>query len=311
MIMQTNWQGVTDTECVPCYGWHHCIHIHNNDIELFITTDVGPRIIHFGFLGEHNEFAVYPEMLGLTGGDSWRIYGGHRLWHAPEDPVRTYWPDNHPVHFEIHEGFVRFIQPIEENTGLIKEIDIALHPERPLVRVTHRLRTQNLWPIPLAPWALSVMAPGGVAILPLPPRGSHPEMLTPTSTLTLWPYTDMSDPRWTWGERFILLRQEPGNATPQKIGAYTPDGWVAYAHQDHVFIKQFQVIADAAYPDMNSTVELFTNGEMLEVETLGPLRVVAPGDEVTHTELWTLARHIPQPQSETDVIHAILPLIEE
>lgn len=291
--MTPNWQGITDFDRTPHDGWPNCVHLCNEQIELLITTDVGPRIIHLSFIDDENEFATYPDMLGKTGGDDWRIYGGHRLWHAPEDPVRTYWPDNVSVKVETHDGFVRFIQPMEATTGIVKEMDIALHPDEARVRITHRLINRNLWAVSFAPWALSVMAPGGVGVNPLPPRGEHPRDLLPSSSLTLWPYTDMSDARWTWGQRFIMLRQEPGNAKAQKIGAFTPDGWVAYARRGHLFLKQFTVDEDAAYPDHNSTVELFTNADMLEVETLGPLMTIQPGAAATHVERWTLIDDVP------------------
>src|SRR5690606_35403023 len=113
-------------------------------------------------------------------------------------------------------------------------------------------------------WALSVMAPGGMGILPLPPRGTHPEDLLPTSTLTLWSYTDLSDPRWTFGERFIRLQQDSNSAKPQKIGASVPDGWAAYQLGDTVFLKAFRPHTGGHYPDKNCSVEMFTNSEMLE-----------------------------------------------
>jgi len=307
--MTQAWQGLNDYQTIPFLGWENCVRLGNDRIELVVTTDVGPRIIYLGLLGQDNEFATYPDMLGKTGGEEWRIYGGHRLWHAPEDPVRTYWPDNSAIQVEAHEGFVRFIQPQEDNTGIVKEMDVAVHPEQARVRITHRLINRNLWAVSLAPWALSVMAPGGVGVIPLPPRGEHPRDLLPSSSLTLWPYTDMSDSRWTWGEKFILLRQEPGNAKPQKIGAFTPDGWVAYARRGHLFVKQFDVAENAAYPDRNSTVEVFTNADMLEAETLGPLETLAPGAAVTHTELWSLFDGVPQPETEQDVIDFLTPVI--
>ena len=309
--MTQDWQGVVDYDVVSFFGWQHVVHLNNGYIELLITADVGPRIIHLGFVGQGNEFAIWPDMMGKTGGPTWRIYGGHRLWHAPEDPVRTYWPDNMPVQFEAHDGFVRFRQPVEETTGIVKEIDVALHPKDAHVRVTHRLINRHLWPIQIAPWALSVMAPGGVGVIPLPPRGEHPRDLLPSSHLTLWPYTNMSDQRWTWGRTCILLQQEPGNDIPQKIGAFVPDGWVAYARSGHLFIKQFEVDESATYPDRNSTVELFTNSDMLEVETLGPLTLLEPGEAVTHTEQWTLLPDVPQPSTEQDVTEHLIPILHD
>ncbi len=297
-------------EKITYHGWPNCVRLANNTIELVVTTDVGPRIIHFGFVGGENEFATVPDQLGQTGGDVWQIYGGHRFWHAPEAQPRTYFPDNAPVTVEAHAGFVRFIQPPESTTGLQKEIDITLSPSGAQATVTHRLTNHTLWPVELAPWALSVMAPGGTAVLPLPPRGSHAENLLPNTRLILWPYTNMADPRWHWGERYILLRQEPGNAVSQKVGAFVPDGWVGHVRNGRFFCKTFVVQPDAVYPDLDVNVELFTCDFMLEVETLGPLVTLPPGTAVTHTENWFLFSGVPTPTTDADVAAHISPLLQ-
>lgn len=298
---------MTTHEIVSYQGWPTCARLSNGSIELIITGDVGPRIIRFGFLNSHNEFAEYAGQVGKTGGDEWRIYGGHRLWHAPEAKPRTYFPDNHPVKFEQHAGFLRVIQPVEPTTGIQKEIDIALAPDAAHVHLTHRLRNLGVWPVELAVWALSVMAPGGTAIIPMPPRGSHNDHLLPANSLALWPYTNMSDARWTWGEKYILLRQDPNASNPQKTGAAVPDGWVAYARSNHLFVKRFTHMRGATYPDFGSSVETFTNSDMLEVETLSPLTALAPGQAVEHVENWHLFDGVPMPGSDADVERDVLP----
>jgi hypothetical protein len=252
-------------------GWDHCLHSSNGIVELMATTDVGPRIIRFGFLGSHNEFKEYPEMLGKTGGDEWRIYGGHRLWVAPESKPRTSFPDNAPVQVEEIGSWTRLVSTVEPASRIQKEIDLRLAPSAASVTIVHRLRNWNSRTVELAPWALSVMPPGGVAIVPLPQRGEHPRDLLPTSTLTLWPYTDLAEPRWCWGSRYVMLRHNAQCAKPQKIGARVPDGWVAYARAGHLFVKRFDLVANASYPDFGASVEVFTDANMLEVETLGPL----------------------------------------
>lgn len=298
-------------EKIDYHGWPNSWRLSNETIELIITGDVGPRIIHFGFIGGENEFVTVNETLGQTGGDEWRAYGGHRFWHAPEHPVRTYYPDNGPIAFEDHGEFVRLVQETEATTGIQKEIDIQMHPQEARVHLTHRLINHNLWPVELAPWALSVMATGGTGIMPLPPRKTHQESLLPANTLSMWAYTNMADPRWTWGQRVIMLRQDPTNEVPQKIGISSQDGWAAYARGGHLFVKLFDPVAGAQYPDFNSTVEFFTNEMILEVETLGPLVNLAPGSAVTHRETWCLLADVPQPQSEADVIANIFPLIAQ
>ncbi len=288
-------------------GWPNCYRLSNGRVELVITADVGPRIIHCGFAGGPNLFATYPDMLGQTGGDEWRIYGGHRLWAAPELQPRTYYPDNAPVAVEQHPGFVRATAPVEAGNAISKEIDIALADNADRATVTHRIRNHGPWAIQLAPWALSVMDAGGTAIVPLPPRGSHPENLLPAHTITLWAYTALSDPRWTLGEKYILLRQDRAGK-PQKLGAMISAGWAACAIHDALFLKTFGYVPGAPYPDLNSNLEVFTNQQMLELETLGPLVTLEPGAAVEHVEGWHLFRNVPWPTGDADVDAYILPL---
>ena len=92
-------------------------------------------------------------------------------------------------------------------SGIQKAIEITLDPVSSGVRVVHRLRNTGAWPVELAPWAISVMAPGGFAVAPLP-TAFHPDRLLPNRALTLWPYTDMRDDRWLWGTDYVLLRHK-------------------------------------------------------------------------------------------------------
>lgn len=291
-------------------GWPNCFRLSNGLIDLVVTTDVGPRIIRFGFVGEENEFKEYQQTAGMTGGDEWRIYGGHRLWHAPESKPRTYCPDNSPVRLDQHGDLVRLVQPTETTTGIQKEIDIRLSPGEAHVEVTHRLHNTNLWAVELAPWALSVMAPGGTAVIPLPPRRSHQESLLPTSTIALWAYTDMSNPRCHWGEKYVLLDQDPHLEAPQKAGVMVTDGWAAYARGGHLFVKTFSYVEDALYPDLGCSVEAFTNADMLELETLGPLVHLRPGAAAEHVEHWHLFRDVPTPKNDADVDKDVLPAVK-
>ncbi|NDJ84300.1 MAG: hypothetical protein GYB66_00300 [Chloroflexi bacterium] len=280
-------------------------------MELVVTTDVGPRIIRFAYNGGPNIFKEYSAMLGQTGGDEWRPYGGHRLWHAPEDLVRTYYPDNQSVEFEEHANFVRLIQTVEDATGIQKEIDIALAVAEAKVTVTHRLRNTGLWPVRLAPWALSVMETGGVAVLPLPPYIPHGSAVLPAAGLVLWSYTRLADPRWTFGDRFILLRQDPAATVPQKIGIQAPINWAAYVHESAgVMLKRFDVMPGTEYPDYGAVAEIFTDPDMLEVETLGPLVSLAPAATVEHVETWYLFDAVALPRSDHEVERTLLPLFE-
>ncbi|MBL8145392.1 MAG: hypothetical protein JNL34_03325 [Anaerolineae bacterium] len=292
------------------YGkWPNNHRLSNGRIELVVTADVGPRIIRLGFVNGQNLFYEDAQAMGKTGGDEWRLYGGHRLWHAPEDLVRTYVPDNFPVTVEAIPGGMRVTQPNESANGIQKQMDITMNDGAARIRLVHRLTNTGPWPITVAVWALSVMAAGGTAIIPLPPRGEHPKDLLPTSQIAIWPYTSMADPRWTWGQRFILLRQTA--APPQKIGVNVLDGWAAYALGGDLLVKRFTPVPGATYPDLNSNVEVFTNEVMLEVETLGPITEIAPGQSVEQAEDWTVFDGVPAPNNDADVERDVLALIEQ
>jgi len=298
-----------EIERIEYKGWPNCYRLSNGLVDLVLTSDVGPRIIRYGFTNEENEFHEFAGDLGKTGGDEWHSYGGHRLWHAPEDKVRTYFPDNYPVQVRQYAKFLRVTQLTEATTGIQKEIDIRLDPSTSHVQVTHRLINRNLWQVELSVWALSVVALGGVGILPLPARGEHPAQILPTSTLGIWPYTDLSDPRFTLGRHYILLRQHPRWAVAQKIGALVPDGWVAYARAGHLLVKQFAAYPGELYPDMGCSAEIFSRGDLAELETLSPVALLDPGESVEHVEDWHLFKDVPQPESDADVEKHVAPLI--
>lgn len=297
-------------ETVPYAGWGNCYRLANSLVDLVVTGDVGPRIIRFGFLDDENEFKEFEDEVGLTDGDVWHSYGGHRLWHAPEAMPRSYIPDNSPVEVTERDGSLLVVQPVEAPTGIQKEMQISLDEGRAHVKVVHRLRNLGLWPVELAAWGLTVMDVGGTLILPLPPRGSHPKDLLPANALVLWAYTDLSDPRLVFGERFILLRQDQKTSKPMKIGASVPDGWMAYARGGHLFVKRSGYQPGAPYPDMGCSFETWTDHAMLEVESLSPLTTLQPEGTLEHIEDWYLFDGIPEPSNDKDVHEGVMPVIK-
>lgn len=170
----------TTLQIVEYKGWRQSLQLSNGTVELVMPLEIGPRVMRYGFVGGPNVFREYEPQLGKSGESEWMIRGGHRLWHAPEDDVRTYARDNSPIRYEkLGETGVRLIQPVESITGIEKEIDIRLDAEGTGVTLVHRLRNRNLWEVELAPWCLSVMAPGGIEMIPLPEKISHPGSVAP------------------------------------------------------------------------------------------------------------------------------------
>jgi hypothetical protein len=293
-----------NVEEVSYAGWKRCLRISNDEIEAIVTLDVGPRIIRCGFVGGVNEFVEYPEQIGKTGENIYRSYGGHRLWVAPEQKPRTYYPDNNPVTMMKKGETIRFRAPAEVGTGVQKEIRVTMSLKMNSFHVEHFLTNNSEAPLTAAAWALSVMAPGGRAIIPQEQFKPHPEILQPVRGMALWSYTDMTDPRWTWGKKFVQLRQDSSLQTPQKFGVLNKQGWCAYTNGDRLFLKTVPFSQNAAYPDFDCNCEFFTNHRMLELETLSPLKTLQPGETIQHDERWFLFRNIHIGTSDDDIATA-------
>lgn len=299
-------------ETVPYRGWKRNIRLANRDVELIVTREVGPRIIRFGFIGARNLFGELTEQAGGTGEKEWMIRGGHRLWIAPEEKPKSYELDNQPVNIRIlPDGFaarrmgnkaggIRAIQEPGPISRVQKSMDIILADGRNEATVVHRLTNAGRRAVTLAPWALTVMAKRGTAIIPLPKKIPHTARLTHNQNWSLWGYTDFSDPRWTLGARYILFRQDPRRG-PNKLGIAQREGWVAYQLNDCLFIKRFDRIPGAVYPDSDVNFETFSNQQILELESLGPLTTLRPGQTATHTETWSLHGGIKPCRTEADI----------
>jgi hypothetical protein len=292
-------------------GWKNCYRVSNGEVELIVTGDVGPRIIRYGFVGDQNIFKEFPDQLGKSGEATFQMRGGDRVWKAPEDPVASWAPDNVPVTVQITPTGVIAREPIEPLTQLQKEIEVSLAPSGTTVTVTHRITNHSLFPLEFAPWALTQMAQGGMVISGFPPRGHHPQNLEATNPLVMWAYTNLADPRWKFTRKYLTLRQDPGNSEAQKLGMFNANTWAAYALNDEVFVKRTAADPSKQYPDFGCSFETFTNNEFLEVETLGPLSKIAPGQAAALVEHWGLFKNVKVDAITDDELdQKILPLVE-
>lgn len=310
-------------ERINYHGWSNCIRISNGTVELIATTDVGPRVVHYGLVGKENEFYTNPTELGKKNGKEYLAYGGHRLWLAPEAKPRSYFPDNQPVKYVQEGNTLRLIQPVETDNGIQKEMTITLAPTGSHVRLDHKLTNHNLWDVEVAPWTLTVMAPGGKAIFPQEPYSPHPDIpdypgqkidkkfFLSVRVLVLWSYTNLADPRWVFTRKYIVLKQDPKATNPQKIGLSNRQNWGAYLNHGHLYVKRNVYQEGAVYPDHGCSYETFTNAAMLELEGLGPMHKLAPnGGSCDYREDWWLLDGVNAENTDESIDKNVLPKVE-
>jgi hypothetical protein len=213
--------------------------------------------------------------------------GGHRLWHSPEAIPRTYIPDTEKLTITDLPHGVIIEEQTEAGTGIRKQIEIQVAPDRPSVTLTHTLTNDGLWTVELAPWAISQFRLGGTVILPMPVGNADPAGLLHNRQLSLWPYARINDPRLKLGDEFILFKAD-ARLPPFKIGYLNTHGWMAYWLDGVLFRKAFEVHASLPYPDNNCNAEMYCNDKFVELESLAPLTRLSPGASVNHVERWEL-----------------------
>jgi len=87
-------------------------------------------------------------------------------------------------------------------------------------------------------------------------------------------------------------------------------GWAAYVLNGEVFLKRYGYDPSATYPDYGCNTETFTNADMLEMETLGPLSKIPAGGSVEHVEHWFLFK-ADVGTDESDIDAKLLPLVQQ
>ena len=144
---------------------------------------------------------------------------------------RTSIPDDAGLETQETAGGVRLSGPVEPATGIRKTIEIRLAPDRPAVTLTHRLANAGYWPVELAPWAITQLPLGGIAILPLAAAAVNGG-LAPDRLLALWPATRLHDVRLDLADDFIFVQGKPA-AHACKIGTLVHQGWVGHLTRAH------------------------------------------------------------------------------
>ncbi|WP_084284425.1 hypothetical protein [Clostridium lundense] len=284
-------------------GFGNCLRISNEEVELYITLDMGPRIIRYSFIGGENEFCEDNPTTMNVFGEQWYLLGGHRLWHSPEENPRTYIPDNKEVKWTKSGNGVVLESEVEPWTQIKKEVEIILGDSGSNVKIIHRLTNKNAWDIQLAAWALTVMAPGGVEVIAQPKRNTG---LLPNRVLALWPYSKMNDSRVYFGDKYIILKQDKDIKEAFKLGIPNEDGWAAYFNHNNMFIKKFKHNKIEQYPDFGVSYETYTNEFMTEMETLSPLTTLHPNEVLTHIERWELVKNVSFPGCNEEEIDKIV-----
>lgn len=270
-----------------------CLSVSNEFMEVLVTVDIGPRIIKCNLKNKENmmfedeERNFSNDVSSMFGeGKTWYTYGGHRIWLSPEGFPETYYPDNDKVLYSTFANGVELMPPAQELTGIQISVKLEMAEDKPEITLTHKIANTKNKHMKGSVWCLSVMAPGGIALVPQPTEDTG---LLPNRALVMWPYARFTDSRFTICDKYLAVAQDTKATDAFKLGINNTSGYSAYINGGQALVKYIEYQHGAEYPDGGCSTEVYTNNLFEELESLSPLYTLAPEESMVHTETWTLA----------------------
>ena len=286
---------IKEIETYKNYG--RVLSLSNGKIEAYITIDIGPRIIRFGFVDGQNIMQddresfgvlsdnVYEKYFGI--GKGWENLGGHRIWASPEAYPKTLYPDLDPVKYEIIDNGAIFTPPAEVENGIQKQLVVTMSEHSANMHVNMRIINCSDNNKTYSVWGITVCEKGGKLIIP---TNTNDTGRLPNRVMSVWPYTDLSDDRITFTKNYVTITQKTPK-DPLKLAFDLNGGSAYYVLGEDVFVKSYKTLhPDAVYPDGGCSFETYTNSDFIEVESLGELKEVKPLEALELCENWSLIK---------------------
>ncbi|MEP7336417.1 MAG: DUF4380 domain-containing protein [Acidobacteriota bacterium] len=276
--------------------WPDCLILSNGQIEAVIVPAIG-RVMQLRFAGEDDGpfwenaelFSKSPNPTSST----WGNFGGDKTWPAPQAdwPKLTprAWPppqafDSMPVKAEvkgIKEEAIELISPVDPHFGIRTRRLVKLDAKRPVMTITTAYEKIEGQPVTVAVWTITQLKDPLGVFVPLPKTPIFAEGYGKQSK-------DLPADLKREGQLLSLTRS---TKLSTKIG--TDADALVWIGEKHVLRIDSPRVANATYPDQGSSAEVYTNPDPLkyvELEMLGPLSQMKPGDRIQRTNIYTLSR---------------------
>jgi len=306
----------THVDIVAYRGWSKAYRISNGVADVVIVPSIG-RIMSYSLTGHPETDPIWnnpDELAKSPSTKDWVNFGGDKVWPNPQNDwekhgkLKGNWPpdtafDSGPSKVTLIPMGVRLTNPLSSNFNLQLTRDIVLRPGQSNVTITDTFRRPKSDPthearIPLGLWNVTQTRSDGTIYLPLGRKKPG--------------YISLMDSgpnvRSNWIPVNGVLTVTAPSDTNTKVGTVNEKGWMASLYAGNiVFAEHFTYEPDGKYLDRGANAEVYTNPKpgYIEVETLGPCSIIAPGHSLIRTIIWTLQRLPKTPKSATEAVKLI------
>ena len=268
-------------------NWGRVLWMTDEKTEIAVALEFGIRIVHLSCVGCENLFYEQPtdRSDGFSTGDGWNLYGGHRLWLAPESD-NSYYPDNTPVFYSIDGNTILFEQDVDPILKVRKRLSVTYEDDGRIF-INQYIDNVSEQPLIGAAWGVNTLDAGGEVRINFACQtvGGY----NPQRVISLWSDTNLGDPRLCFGRDYLHAKYLPSNEY-LKIGLYSNPGKAVFRNKGQIFELTFCAKQFNLYPDNGCNFELYMCRRFTELESLGDMTTILPGQSAVHTEVWHLEK---------------------
>ena len=227
----------------------------------------------------------YDEKEILTQAPEHENYGS-TFWTAPQSEWN--WPpfdvlDNQEYQVEQEDNLLKMTSDPDPKSGfqMIKTWKVT---GRQSIEIEYRIKNISEKAKSVGAWEVTRTPCGGLAFFPDGGAGKVPE-------------SNLKPDLQNEGINWISIDKMP-IAGYQKLFSTAQEGWLAYALNGLLFIKQFPDTKPENYSPKQGEVEIFINKDKIyiELENHGEYKLLQPGESLSYIENWFLT---PVPENVT------------
>ena len=277
---------------VDFFGYEDCVELKNAATRVVLGHHAGGRVLEFSLNGV-NAIYLEPGQEGWVWDGSNRInLTGGRCDIGPEKlvPKRdTLWLG--PWEAEIPgPGKARMTSVEDGSTGVQLVREFELDPVESRLTFTQTIRNVSDRETRWCHWSRTFATGHGICVLPLDDRTKFPDgyiMYGPGPAMNFKP----DDPNIYRDGDYLVVADTPRYP---KLGLDSMVGWFGYLTTDDLlFVKQYSTFPTRVYNEMAAlTISIwYKDDRVCELEPIGPMEELQPGESASFTETWTLAKY--------------------
>ena len=283
----------TGSKIVNYFGYDDCIELQNGQTRVVLCPAAGGRVLEYSIEGKNVLYLP-------AGSEGWvqtaenkrgKMHAG-RFDIGPEKMVkrgRVLWQG--PWQGELTgDRSARLTSDFDPESGVRLTRDFQLDAKSSRLICTQTIANESKEPVSLCHWSRTFAVGGGIAVVPRSPRGRFPNgfvLYQDGESITI----NADDPNIQVSDEAVVVTGPP--ASP-KLGFDSHAGWLAYlAPTNQLFVKRYRTFPERAYNEFASLTASvwYPNGEMVELEPIGPAENLRPGEKANFTEEWWLMQH--------------------